>query len=72
MSGDKSTDNWNFIPFTIRGNTYHPNKWRIKRVNGLAVIVDEDNKLVDEPDDEGQSDLELIIWGIGWKHAEFE
>jgi hypothetical protein len=72
MNGDKSTDNWNFIPFTIRGKTYHPNNWQIERENGVAAIIGDDNKLIDEPEDVGQTDFELIIWGIGWMHAQFE
>jgi hypothetical protein len=71
MNGDKSTDNWNFVPFTFRGETYYPNNWRIVRENGVAAIKDEHNNLIDEPEDKGQSDLELIIWGIGWMHAQF-
>jgi hypothetical protein len=66
---DGSTIRWAFRPFTVKGRTFYPNTWSIERVNGIAIILDGDGNLIDEPDDTGQSDFTLILWGIGWLHA---
>jgi hypothetical protein len=56
-------------PFTVqypqRVAAFDPNRWTITRVNGVAAI-EEDGDLIDEPPDTGQTDPELIRWGIVW------
>lgn len=64
-------ENWQFDTFIRHGRTMNPNNWTIERANGVCAIVSEDNLLIDEPTDTGQSDLDLIIWGIGWLHAHY-
>lgn len=56
-------------PFTVqfpqRVVAFDPNRWTITRVNDVAAI-EQDGKLIDEPTDTGQTDAELIRWGIVW------
>lgn len=42
-----------------------PNRWTITRENGLAII-EQDGEHIDTPTDTGQTDVELIRWGIIW------
>jgi hypothetical protein len=49
-----------------RGFFYDPNRWTIHRVNGVATIDDQDGHMIDEPENTGQSDAELIRWAIIW------
>jgi hypothetical protein len=62
---------WVFDRFTFNNHTFNPNDWQIVRgSDGIVEIKTGDGAIVDEPNDTGQSDLDLIIWGIGWLHAQ--
>lgn len=68
--------NWTFdnLVFTDGLRTTfetNPNNWAFSRCDGQITITDEDGKIIDEPTDRGQSDLDLTIWGIGWLHTHF-
>lgn len=55
-------------PFNL-SDTMDPNTWTITRAGGICQITDADDKIIDDPTDRGQTDLELILHGIGWMHA---
>jgi hypothetical protein len=53
------------VHYDGRDFVFDPNQWVIIRENGVAEIT-QDGVPIDQPRDTGQTDAELVRWGIVW------